>query len=264
MKRGLWNYIYMSLGMALFMVGSLDAFGVWRIAALQNVLNLPSLFVIVGGSFFQVFAAFPAQPVIRAVQMMVPTFTTQSARSRDEEIIENVLETVRGLRMDKRGTIDALMNAKSKGFKIYLGELLSTNYGPEEIRILGLHKINTMKQAEMIPYKVVNVLASSSPAYGMLGTLMGLIVMLGNFEDASGLASGLAIALMTTFYGLLMTQFVWQPLANKIQATANDNQLKREVELEGVLLTLENRPELYIIDQLSAMMHAYDGLSSAK
>ena len=158
------------------------------------------------------------------------------ARSRDEEIIENVLETVRGLRMDKRRHHRCPDECEVKGFKIYLGELLSTNYGPEVIRILGLHKISTMKQAEMIPYKVITVLASSSPAYGMLGTLMGLIVMLGNFEDASGLASGLAIALMTTFYGLLMTQFVWQPLANKIQATANDNQLKREANWKAYYL----------------------------
>ncbi len=252
----------MSLAMGLFAIGSLDAFGTFRIDALQNVLNLPSLFVIIGGSFFQVYAAFPANVVTKAITELKPTLSFQSIRSREEQLIEHVMELVRGLRVDRHDTISRLMDGRSKGFRLYLAELLSTNYGPEEIRVLGFHKIHTLRQSELGPMKVVNVLASSSPAYGMLGTLMGLIVMLGNFEDATGLASGLALALMTTFYGLLMTQFFWQPLSKKLLHKAMEGQLRREIELEAILLTMENKPELYIIDQLSSMLQARDGAST--
>lgn len=262
MKRTIWNYVYMALAMVLFLIGSLDAFGVYRIDALQGLVNFPSLFVIIGGSFFQVFASFPSPTVLAAVKELKPTLTLQSPLQREEAQIEQVMELVRGLRNNRADTIARLMDGRSRGFRLYLAELLSTNYGVEEIRVLGSHKIHTMKQAEMGPLKVVNVLASSSPAYGMLGTLMGLIVMLGNFEDAAGLATGLALALMTTFYGLLMAQFFWQPLAKKLIGNIFENQLKREIELEAILLTMEGKPELFIIDQLSSMLQAREGAST--
>jgi len=262
MKRTVWNYLYMVLAMLLFVIGAADAFGTYRIGFLQGIINLPSLFVILGGSFFQAYAGFPAPHVTEAIKQLVPTLTLKSDNTREEAQIGYTMDLARGLRTDRHDTITKLMDGSSKGFRLYLAELLSTNYGAEEIRVLGYHKIHTMRQAEMGPLKAVNVLSSSSPAYGMLGTLMGLIVMLGNFENAAGLASGLALALMTTFYGLLLTQFVWQPVSKKIAHNISSNQLKREMELEAILLTMENKPELYIIDQLSSMLQAREGASN--
>lgn len=251
----------MLLALAVFSIGALDAFGYYRVEALQGLLNIPSLMVIIGGSFFQALAAFPATAVGAAVAKLKPTFTARSTRDIEEALLDNVLEMARGLRNDRSQTI-AQLTAESKGFRLYLAELLSTNYGVEEIRVLGGHKIHTMKQAEMNEMRVITLLGASSPAYGMLGTLMGLIVMLSNFENARGLASGLALALMTTFYGLLMTQFVWQPLSKKMLNGVLLNEITREIELEAVLLTLERKPELFVIDQLSSMLQSREGASN--
>ncbi len=191
------------------------------------------------------------------------TLTANRSKAQEEELIEQVMDLVRGLKTNKAATIEAIMNGPTKGFRAYLADLLSTNYPIEDIRILGSHKIHTMRQAETGPLRVINGLGASSPAYGMMGTLMGLIVILGNFDSAAGLASGLAIALMTTFYGLIMAQFVWHPLGKKLLAKTMHDQMKREVELEAVLLTMMNKPELFIIDQLSSMVQARDGASTS-
>lgn len=251
----------MSISFVVFGIGALDAFGYYRVEWLQGLLNIPSLMVIVGGSFFQAFAAFPATAIGAAVAKLKPTFTAQSDRVIEEALLDDVMEMARGLRNDRAQTISEL-TAASKGFRLYLAELLSTNYGVEEIRVLGGHKIHTMKQSEMNEMRVVTLLGAASPAYGMLGTLMGLIVMLSNFENARGLASGLALALMTTFYGLLMTQFIWQPLSKKMLNGVLLNEITREIELEAVLLTLERKPELFIIDQLSSMLQSSEGAST--
>lgn len=263
MKRSIWNYVLMFFAMLLFLIGALDAFNVFKIGALQGVVNIPSLLLIIGGSFFQAYAAFPASTVWSGIRELRPTFTANSSKAQEEELIEQVMDLVRGLKTNKAATIEAIMNGPNKGFRAYLAELLSTNYPIEDIRILGSHKIHTMRQAETGPLRVINGLGASSPAYGMMGTLMGLIVMLGNFDSAAGLASGLAIALMTTFYGLIMAQFVWHPLGKKMLAKTMHHQMKREVELEAVLLTMMNKPELFIIDQLSSMVQARDGASTS-
>jgi chemotaxis protein MotA len=262
MKRNVWNYVFMSISMIVFMIGALDSFGYFRIDSLQGLLNLPSLMVIIGGCFFQVYAGFPVNSVTTALVELKPTLSMQSEKTLQENQLEEVMTLVRGLRLNRSGTVSRLLDGKSRGFKLYLAELISTNYSVEEIRVLGTHKIHTLRQREMASLRVVNSLAAASPAYGMLGTLMGLIVMLSNFENASGLASGLALALMTTFYGLLLTQFVWHPLGKKISGNILSSQQRREIELEGVLLSLENKPELYIIDQLSSMLQSREGAST--
>ncbi|MDP2187658.1 MAG: MotA/TolQ/ExbB proton channel family protein [Sphingobacteriaceae bacterium] len=262
MKRSLSSYIGMTLTMIFFMIGALDSFGYYRIEFIQGLLNIPSMMVILGGSFFQAYSSFPATAVNKAMLEFKPTLSLKSKLAEEEELIENVMAMVRELRINKQATIAKMMEGGSKGFRLYIADLLSTNYGIDEIRVLGTHKIHTMKQAEMTPVKVFGVLATASPAYGMLGTLMGLIVMLSNFENASGLANGLALALMTTFYGLLFTQFLWQPIGKKLTLTVQHDEVKREIELEAVLLTMEGRPELYIIDQLSSMLQAREGVSS--
>jgi chemotaxis protein MotA len=110
-----------------------------------------------------------------------------------------------------------------------------------------------IQEEETVPVLVSNMLAGASPAFGMLGTLMGLIVMLGNFNDTSGLASGMALALMTTFYGMMFTQFFWFPLAKKFTRASRLNTRRRERELAAILLLLEGKPDMYISDQLTTM-----------
>jgi chemotaxis protein MotA len=262
MKKGIMNYLFMAITFTAFAIGALDSFGFYRIDALQTALSIPSFLVIIGGSLFQAFSAFSSAHVFQTLKELKPTFSMKPAKSREEAMIEEVMVLVRGLKASRLETINRLLDGKTKGFRLYVAELLSTNYNTDEIRILGNHKIRTMKQSEMVLVQVAQALSAASPAYGMIGTLMGLIVMLGNFEDASGLALGLSLALMTTFYGLLLAQFLWMPLIKKLQQALVDNQIRRQVELEGVLLSLENKPELFIVDQLSAMVQARESTST--
>jgi chemotaxis protein MotA len=253
MNKKLFTALCLFVSLGLFLLGSLDSFGLFKIEALGGALNLASLFVILGGSFFQAFVSFPTEVVINAMRRLRPPFLKKSVK---EDRLESTMNLLRQLKADKQGTIQNLTDGQAKGFRLYLAELLSTNYNTEEIRILGYHKINTIIQKESMPLQAINVLASSSPAYGMLGTLMGLIVMLSDFTNYRGLAVALALALMTTFYGLIMSQFIWQPLAKKVSQGIMSDQMWYEVELEGVILTMENKPELFILDQLSAMSKA--------
>jgi chemotaxis protein MotA len=253
MNNKLVTALCLIVSFGLFLLGSLDSFGVFRIEALGGALNLASLFVILGGSFFQTFVSFSTDVVLDAMKKLKPPFLQKKNK---EDRLESTMNLLRQLKADKQGTIQSLTDGNAKGFRLYLAELLSTNYNIEEIRILGHHKIHTIIQKDTLPLQAINILASSSPAYGMLGTLMGLIVMLSDFTNYRGLALALALALMTTFYGLLMSQFIWQPLSKKVSQTILSDQMWYEVELEGIILTLENKAELYILDQLSAMSKA--------
>src|SRR5690606_25312006 len=74
-----------------------------------------------------------------------------------------------------------------------------------------------------------------SPAFGMIGTVIGLIKMLANLSDPDQIGSGLAVALITTFYGALLANLVFLPIANKLQAKTTQELLVRALVVEGIL-----------------------------
>jgi len=133
MNKKLITALCMLVSFGLFMLGSLDSFGLFKIEALGGALNLASLFVILGGSFFQAFVSFPTEVVIKAIQRLRPPFLRKTIQ---EDRLESTMNLLRQLKADKQGTIQSLTDGQAKGFRLYLAELLSTNYNTEEIRIL--------------------------------------------------------------------------------------------------------------------------------
>lgn len=73
------------------------------------------------------------------------------------------------------------------------------------------------------------------PAFGMIGTLVGLIALLGNLSDTAALGSGMAVALITTMYGSILANWICIPIASKLNVNNNGEVLMKEIILEGVL-----------------------------
>jgi len=74
-----------------------------------------------------------------------------------------------------------------------------------------------------------------APAFGMIGTLIGLVQMLANLSDPSSIGSGMAIALLTTFYGSVIANLVALPIAGKLKARSNEELHTREMIIEGIM-----------------------------
>ena len=87
---------------------------------------------------------------------------------------------------------------------------------PEEVRELLTNSIHSAYERATRQVTILRNMASTAPAFGMIGTLIGLIVMLGNLgEDAKALGGGLAVALLTTLYGVFLARMIFQPAADK-------------------------------------------------
>jgi chemotaxis protein MotA len=81
----------------------------------------------------------------------------------------------------------------------------------------------------------MNSFGTYAPAFGMIGTLMGLVQMLSNLEDPSKIGGGMAVALITTFYGSVLANLVFLPIAGKLQANSGTEVVIKEMIVEGVL-----------------------------
>ena len=98
--------------------------------------------------------------------------------------------------------------------------------------------------------------ASAAPAFGMIGTLIGLILMLGNMSDVDKLAQGMAVALITTLYGSLLANVIFTPMANKLKARHDEEFLCKTLIMEGVIAIQEGENPKFIEEKLYKLLPA--------
>lgn len=105
----------------------------------------------------------------------------------------------------------------------------------EIIQTVMQTEIDYIEERHKLNIKICRDFASLAPAYGMVGTLIGLIQMLKNLDDPSALGPGMAVALVTTFYGSLMANWIFTPLSNKLERRHNEEILIKQMTLAGIL-----------------------------
>lgn len=219
------------------------------------ILNLPSLAIIIGGLLTVALISFPPRQVFDALARIRHFFshnTTDSAELQQD--ISSIISWQKEIRKNKLSSANMLSNELGASFEGYMFTLMATNYSVEEMQELGEAKIASNYQHNQKHSRVYASLASISPAFGMFGTLLGLIIMLQNFQDTTQLGLGLGVALMTTLYGLAFSQLMWLPMEKKIINAAIQNAEREQLVLEGILLIMKEKPSLYIKDYLTASL----------
>ena len=92
------------------------------------------------------------------------------------------------------------------------------------------------------------------PAWGMIGTLIGLVMMLQTMSDPSTIGTSMAVAIITTFYGYLVANFISTPIATKMKSYSSDEMLMKEVLIEGILSIQAGENPRIIEEKLKAFL----------
>ena len=107
----------------------------------------------------------------------------------------------------------------------------------------------------MAPVNVMKDFAAGAPAFGMVGTLVGLIVMLGNVGGSpEDLGAGLAVAMLTTLYGVLFARVLFLPAASKMQQREQIFKFRNSILVEGFALLAEKKSPRFMQDALNAFL----------
>ena len=104
----------------------------------------------------------------------------------------------------------------------------------DEIEKVLKEKINAIANRHGKSVSVIRKLAEVSPAMGLIGTLVGLVQMLGNLDDPSTIGPSMAVALLTTFYGAVLSNMVFSPLATKLERNSAEEALLNTIYITGV------------------------------
>ena len=171
-------------------------------------LSLEGVMIVVGGSLAVAFMSFQANYVIDALKAIGLMF--MKATATHENLQRDLIEIIAWARIVKekglRGLEDDMEGneAVKDSFIKYGLDMVVSNYTPDEVRIMMETAADARYERDTIPARILMAMAGHAPAFGMVGTLVGMVIMLGNFsEDMSGVGQGLAISLLATLYGVV-------------------------------------------------------------
>ena len=182
-----------------------------------GLVNLPGLAIVLGGTCAALFIAYPLSEVVRIFKLVRTVFRNDQ-HDQQRDIDELVAMAQLWMNTDVR-KVEAELKKVSNPFLRTGVQLIIDNTPEDQIIELLQWRVARLRAREQAEAQMFRVMATFAPAFGMLGTLVGLINLMSVLGDGSIQVIGqqLAIGLMTTFYGILLANLVCKPIALKLE-----------------------------------------------
>lgn len=200
---------------------------------LQYFVNIPAIIMVLGGTTAAILINYPLATVLSVMGVIRKTVSTKPIDLND--IISHMVEFATVARRDGLLALEERLQNLDDPFLLRGTQMIIDGVAPESVRSILTIELEQMAQRHSYGKGVVDNLGAYLPAFGMIGTLVGLVLMLQNLDDPSALGPGMAVALITTFYGALFANLFMIPLAGKLAARNTEEILSREIMIEGVL-----------------------------
>ena len=218
--------------------------------------NPSGLAIVLGGTLAATFVSFPLKEVLRAVRSYLIIF--KSGTHNYVKATQEMVETIKRYNMNG---ITELENISARPGKLWIFndglQMLVNGYNKAETRAVLEDQVAWQMNREQKQFQLFGAMAKFAPAFGMIGTLIGLIQMLITMnEGPEKVGTGLAIALTTTFYGLVLANLLFSPISEKIREQAENNLLLETMEIDAVMLMYDNSNYVMARDKLSAYISA--------
>jgi len=224
-----------------------------EVAELGFASNLNALMIVLGGTLAATFMAYPAKKLLWTMQLVKKSFHAR------EEVVWTTQTLVNLARVFRKGGIRALEqqgNGLPPGMIKTGVELIAYHYNREKIdQILHKEALCICTQYETA-HKILTNMARLAPALGLAGTIVNLIRIFDHIQNPQSLIGYMAIALLSTFYGVVLANLCFVPLGNKLREFMDQDELRMELIQEGIL-------DLYDQEHPNAMRYKLETLSGA-
>ena len=198
-----------------------------------GIIDIPSVFMTVGGSFMAVFIAFPLKQTIGVFKVMGKAFKIPDFG--EKTIISKMMDLSNKARREGILALEDSLDDLDDAFMRSGLRLVVDGTDGAVIRTIMENEMNQCEARHMGWVNILNQWAGFAPGFGMMGTVLGLIGMLNNLEDKSSLGPNMAVALITTLYGSMMANWLITPFGQKLIAQNANEMRSKEMVIEGVL-----------------------------
>ena len=195
-------------------------------------INVPSLLIVVGGTFSAGLINFPLSEFLGAIKVAKNAFLYKQIQVN--EIIEKMVELARKARVEGLLSLEKEINDINDEFIKKGLQMMVDGTESDILRDVLTTELSCLEDRHETGQEIFKALGSFAPAMGMAGTLIGLIQMLQQLSDPSQIGSGMATAMITTFYGVLMANLMFLPIAGKLKLRTKQEILIKQLVIEAI------------------------------
>lgn len=263
-KLDLMSIIGMFLAIA-FIVGSImlqsvtaedgtKSFEIWP-QNLGSFYDLPSIGIVVGGVIAVLMISFPLDQFARIPKHLRIIFSPQ--QFVPEEYIGVLVECAKKARINGLLALEEDANAVEDVFLRNSLQMIVDSIDPEKVKYQMESWVNSVEERHIQERNFYDKGAAYGPAFGMIGTLIGLINMLKSLEDVSSVGPAMSVALVTTFYGSCLANIFFAPISNKLKVRHDEEYICMLIVCEGVQSIQSGENPKLIEDKLIHLLPNY-------
>lgn len=248
-KRDLLTPIGITFGFMMIILAITSNAGITGVTAF---LDVASVFIVLGGVLASLLISFKKEEI----KMFVRVFR-ESFYKNDQRLPELIQLFVQLSERARREGILALENELEDVEDPFIKKgiyLAVDGLEPEMINDILTAEVIALEERHEKGRSILEKAAEYAPAWGMVGTLVGLILMLGSLEDPSTLGPNMAVALITTMYGVILANLVFGPLANKLANKTDEEVFIKQIIIEGVIGVQSGQNPRILEEKLSAFL----------
>jgi chemotaxis protein MotA len=222
------------------------------------LFSLGGLVIVVGGVIAVAYMSYEAGNVHKALRAI-------------KQMFRHTPESHEGLRDDMASILKWSSVIKERGvhsfeskispddiddpFVKYGLNMLLSDYAPEEVRGMMETAADACYERDSIPVNILQAMASHAPAFGMIGTLVGMVAMLCNLtDDISGIGQNLAVAFLSTLYGVISARMVYMPAAERLRNEVENKRFRYHLLTEGMAMLAGKNSQIHIQDKLNSFL----------
>jgi len=222
------------------------------------IFSLGGLVIVVGGVITVAFMSFESADVHRALDAIRQLFREPRTTSEDLQSDVTAIIYCARLVMEK-----GMRNLESVVSKIGIQDplikyglnMVVSGYSTAEIRAMMETAADASYERDHIPVDILQAMTSHAPAFGMVGTLVGMVAMLCNLGDSiSSIGPDLAVAFLSTLYGVLSARVVYIPAASKLRQEVARQRFRNHLITEGMVMLVEKKTPMYVQDRLNSFL----------
>ena len=221
-------------------------------------ISASSFIMVFGGTMAASFISYEPRYVILSFKVMIKIFGSPGiGRGVLKAEVGRIIKWAYVVQKKGIPGLESEAKKATRGDKFlkFGVDMVISGYTGEEVRECLNNTIETSFGRNTVLVDIIKKMGAAAPAFGMIGTLVGLIIMLGSMGgDPSTLGAGLAVALCTTLYGVIFSQIVFLPAATKILQREQIIRFRNYMVAEGLILLADKKSPRFIQDRMNSFL----------
>ncbi|WP_078593722.1 MotA/TolQ/ExbB proton channel family protein [Evansella clarkii] len=219
---------------------------------LDDFIKMAPVLIVTGGLVSAILINFSMEDLRSVPKTVKEAF--QNNQQDTKETIDSFLEMAELARREGLLSIESEVDEMRDPFLQKGMRLAIDGEDPEIIKDILTADIAAMKSRHTESREILEKAGEYAPAWGMIGTLVGLVLMLQNLDDPSSLGPSMAIALLTTLYGSLLANLIFLPMANKLKSNTKKEVYFKQITVEGLIGVQSGQSPKKLRDKLYAFL----------